>query len=141
MNDPTIYGMLRHEFAGLIHRHHPSLPSTQEAPTMTSALIDAIENDIKAGQHAVRDVLEHHLTTVNLAGELAQRANAAEGSPVVQALETAALGPAGEAMVAGWIHDAAALIGHVDAALQPATVVPAAGDPDAAARRPSRSCC
>lgn len=96
-----------------------------------TTLIDRIEADLHAGAADARQVLAHHLTSINLATELAQRASAAEGSPVLQALEATALGPQGEAIVANWVHDAAALMAGAGAAAQQAAAPAAPGDADA----------
>jgi hypothetical protein len=118
--DPPLYGFIRAEFAHL-RRHQPGQPHTQEAPMH---LIDTIEADLHAigirVDQATHDVLTKHLTTVNMLNHVARVAAGAEASPVLQALEAAALGPAAEAMVAGWVTGVAKVISDVDVAAQAA---------------------
>ena len=125
--------MNRHPIFGRLVLRHPYHQPQPEGPVMpASRLVTRIENDIHAGIADVHDVLTHHLSTVNLLNELAQRLSAAESNPVMQALEASALPPAAVQMVAGWVHDLAGVTQHLDQAAQPvAPAAPvAAGDAD-----------
>jgi hypothetical protein len=116
-----------HLRAHLPHYHHNHQP--EEAPAMTLPIITAIEDEAHALGHEISDVLHQvlskHLTVGNMLAHAGQFAARAEESPIVQALERFALGPAGEAAVAKVVEDVAVLLA--------AQATPAAvdGTPDA----------
>jgi len=101
----TIYDELLHE------RQRYNAPDTTPEDTMGLPIIDAIETEVRNAGHEVSDVLHNilakHLTFANVAAHVAQAAATVEASPVVRALETAALGPTGEAFAAQMIGDLA----------------------------------
>lgn len=106
------WATIRHH---LPHHHYDATNQTPEAPMLP--IVAAIENDLSAAGHAVDDalhgVLARHLTLGNLAAHVAQQAAAVEASPLVQALERLALGPAGEAALAKVVEDVAGLVAPV----------------------------
>jgi hypothetical protein len=109
MNSP-IFNQVRDTFTTTAPRYHQ--PNTPQEGTM--GLIQTIEHDLAAAGHEVsgilHGVLTRHLTLASIAGHVATEAAAVEGNPVVQMLEKAALGPAGEAAVAAVISDLAAFL-------------------------------
>jgi hypothetical protein len=80
--------------------HQPEHHQPQEAPV-------SLATDIHTGIEDAKHFLEDHL------GGVLQRASALENSPVVQALEMAALGPAGEALVVDFISKLASFASAV----------------------------
>lgn len=109
---------------------YPGPSATQRGPTPSGGTV-SIATDIETGIEDVKAFVGDHL------GGILQRAAQLEASPVVAALEDAALGPEFEALVAEWVTKVAAWA-HALPAPAPAADVPAetAGDPYAPVAEP-----